>query len=277
MKKLIFVLPYLALAVGCDELEPYMPQVRFDNLEVKEIDFQDANVDFVFQVENPNPVEINLANFSYELGFEDVDLFSGDDSDGFALEAVGDSELRLPVGFAWTDAWDTVQALRGEDFVDFHLGGEFGFDTPIGLAELPYDEDGSFPAVRTPKFSFKKIRVKKLDVFNQTADVELDLGVDNEHGSSLFFENFDYKLKFGDKQVAEGLIPLLGEAVGATNSTQTVPVKIDLVNAGTTVYNALAGNGNVKVGLDATTDVDTPFGLLPLTVDETGDVAVQSE
>jgi LEA14-like dessication related protein len=276
MRKPLLLVPFLALSVGCEELEPYMPQVRFDQLEVKDINFERADVDFVFQVENPNPVEISLASFNYALGFEQTPLFSGDDSDGFELEAIGDSELRLPVGFGWTDAWNTVQAVRGEDFVDFQLDGEFGFDTPVGLAELPYAEDGSFPAVRTPKFSFKKVRVTKLNAWDQTADVEIDLGVDNDHGSSLFFENFDYKLKFGDQQVATGLIPLLGEADGATESTQVIPVTVDLVNAGSTVWDALAGGGDLKVGLDATTDVDTPFGLLPLQLDESGNVQVQS-
>jgi LEA14-like dessication related protein len=271
----LLVLTSLALSsTACDELDPYLPTVSFNKFDVKEINFEEADVDFVFDVNNPNPVEISLSSFSYAFGLQEVDLLDGDDDDGMTLEAVGASELALPVHLTWQDAWDAVQATRGEDMIGFGLEGDFGFDTPVGEALLPYDEGGEFPAPRTPKFSFKKVRVTRLDVFTQTADIEVDLGVDNEHGSSLFFENFDYDLSLGGTRVAQGLIANLGEADGDAETGMSIPASIDLLNTGGAVWDALNGNGNLRVGLNATTDVDTPFGLLPLSLDESGDVEV---
>ena len=44
-------LPLLAASVlyltGCDELEPYLPTVSFNRFDVKDIDFKDADIDFV--------------------------------------------------------------------------------------------------------------------------------------------------------------------------------------------------------------------------------------
>ncbi len=267
----------VGLCAGCAELDPYLPKVKFEELRVNDIDFEKADVDFVFNVENPNPLEISLSSFSYALGFEQIELLSGDNEDGFTLEASAGSELDLPVSVTWENAWNTVQATRGEDVVDFGLDGHFGFDTPIGEARIPYSEAGDFPAVRTPKFSFETVRVASFDPIGMTASVEVDLGVDNEHASSLFFEAFDYNLSLGGNQVASGLIGDLGEIEGATNGTLVLPVDIDLLGVGTTVYEARAGNGNVAIGLDAGMDVDTPFGLLPLSIDETGNVSVESD
>lgn len=272
--RLMFLAGSVAYLTGCDELEPYLPTVSFNRFDVQDINFQDADIDFVFDVNNPNPVEISLSSFSYAFGLMDVDLLDGDDDDGMTLEAIGASELALPVHLTWQDAWDTVHATRGVDEIDFGLRGDFGFDTPVGEALLPYDQSGDFPAPRTPKFSFKNVKVKRLDLFTQTADIEVDLGVDNEHGSSLFFENFDYDLSLGGTHVARGLIPNLGEADGDAETSLKIPASINLLNVGSAAYSALTGNGNLNVGLDATTDVDTPFGLLPLALDESGDVQV---
>jgi LEA14-like dessication related protein len=271
------LLAAVALSTGCEELQPFLPTVRFDTMEVNDIDFERIDADFVFAVNNPNPIDIGLSSFDYNLGFEGVQLVEGNDDDGFQLKAVGDSELRLPVGLVWKSVWDTFQATRGLDYVGFGLDGNFGFNTPIGEITLPYQESGAFPALRTPKFSFAKVRVGRVDWSNFTARVNVDVNVLNEHASTLFFNNFDYKLKLGGVRVASGLLPDIGEVAGAEQGTLSIPIDVDLVNTGTTVWSALTGGGNLAVGLDANTDVDTPFGILPLHVDEAGNVDVQGE
>ena len=275
MKLQHVLLPLLVLATGCEELEPYTPKVNFQSLDVEEITFDDVDVDFVFSVDNPNPIDIGLSSFSYNLGFEEVDLLSGSNEDGFALEAVGSSELRLPVSMLWTDAWDTVQATRGLDTIGFGLDGHFGFDTPLGEARIPYDEGGEFPALRTPTFTLQRLKVTDLDLWSQTASLDIELGVDNDHGSTLFFDAFDYQLSLGNDQVASGLVSELGGVDGATEGALTLPVDIDLLNVGTATYSALTGRGDLNVGLDATMDVDTPFGILPLAMDESGNLSVE--
>ncbi|MCA9572912.1 MAG: LEA type 2 family protein, partial [Myxococcales bacterium] len=223
-------------------------------------------------VDNPNPVEVGLSSFSYDLGLEGIHLLAGDNEDGFTLEASDASELRLPVALNWQSTWDTVQATRGLDDVPFGLSGHFGFDTPAGEAELPYDEDGSFPALRTPKFRLANLRATRLNLSNPlapTAELALDLGVDNAHGSSLFFDRFDYGVVIDGRPLASGLLSSF-EVDGATEGNVSLPISVDLLTAGTTIYSAITGGGALDVGLDATMDVDTPFGILPLTVDETG-------
>jgi LEA14-like dessication related protein len=272
-------------AAGCDELDDYLPKLRFDTLEVDNIDFQEANVDFVFQVDNPNPVEVELSSFSYALGLEDVPLLDGGNEDGFGLEAAGSSELRLPVNLGWQTTYETIQATRGKDTVGFALGGHFGFDTPLGEARLPYNEDGDFPALRTPKFRFKNIRATDINLISLTpsARLELDLGIDNEHGSTLFFDRFDYGVRINDQPLASGLVNTF-DVASDTEGDLVLPIDIDLLSVGAGLFDVITSGGQVDVGLDASMDVETPFKdlsgnpiIVPLSIDQTDalDIALQ--
>ncbi len=278
------VLSAVALgSAGCEELDDYLPKLRFDTLDVDSIDFQEANVDFVFQVDNPNPVEVELSSFSYALGLEDVPLLDGNNEDGFGLEAAGESELRLPVNLGWQTTYETIQATRGKDNVGFGLGGHFGFDTPLGEARLPYNENGDFPALRTPKFRFKNLRATGVNILGGTAQLELDLGVDNEHGSTLFFDRFDYGIQLDGQPIASGLVNTF-DVQSDTEGDLCLPIEVNFVNAADTIISAITTGGRVDVGLDASMDVETPFKdltgepiIVPLTIDQEDalDIALQ--
>lgn len=275
------LLPFLALGLtGCEELLPiledYLPKVRFQTLTVDSIDFEEAAVDFVFEVDNPNPVNVELSSFTYALGLADTPLFDGDNQDGFRLEASGASELRLPVNLRWEDTWNTVQATRGLDVVDFGLSGQFGFDTntdELGELRVPYNESGNFPALRTPKFRFKTIRAGQVDfsnLLNPKIPLEINLGIDNAHESTLFFDRFDYGLSINGTRLATGMVNTF-DVEGDNEGELMLPVELSATSAGLTLINLIANRGQqIDVGIDANMDVDTPFGIVPLSINENG-------
>lgn len=271
----LFALPALLGLTACEQLEAFIPDVVFQTMEIDTIDFQHIEAQFIFDVDNPNPIDVGLSSFSYDFGLEGVNLLAGDNEEGFQLEAVGSSELSLPMSLTWKDAWDLVDATRGEDQIGFGLNGHMGFDTPLGEARIPYDEDGEFPALRTPKFQFQRIRVERLNLLSQEAELSIDLGVDNPHGSQMFFDAFAYNLDLGGDAVASGRISQLGGIEGASEGTLTLPVVIDLIGVGAEVIQALTRRDPINMGLSATMDVDTPFGVVPLSIDETGNITVQ--
>ena len=246
---------------GCAEI---MPTVDFDTLDVTDISFQDIDVDFVFWVNNPNPVDIALDSLSYNLGFEAINVVSGADSDGFNIRALTGSEFRMPVNLNFSDAWNAVEATRGEDMIDFSLDGSFGFDTEYGPLDLPYQTGGEFPALRIPAITLGALRVADLDVFGGTATVDIDMDVDNDHGSDLNLDAFAYDITLDGSGVAEGILNSLGTVAGATSKPMTLPVEINLLSLGAGAYSAIVNGGAVDLGLNAVMDVDTPFGVVPL-------------
>lgn len=264
----------LAMSMSaCSDIafEDFFPTVRFDTMRVSELSFESIEADFVFQVDNPNPVQVDLAKYSYAFGLGGVDLLSGDNGEGFTLAASGASELVLPARVVFADAWEAVQATRGVDDIPFALSGGFGFDTPIGVVDIPYAADGAFPALRTPKITFEGVRFGTPDWFAMRVPLEVDLGIDNEHGSNLLFEQFDYGLSLSGRRVATGIVPALADIPGGTKGTSTIGIELNLLSAGEVVLDLLDGSAEpLQLGLDANLDVATPWGVLPLSVTEAG-------
>jgi len=252
---------------GCEALSEFTPTVAYDNLDVNSIDWQSIDSNFNFRVNNPNPVDIQLARFDYDLGFEGIDWLSGENAEGLALEAAADSAWSLPVNIGFTELFDVISAIRGEDIVDFELSGTFGFDTRIGPIDIPYDAAGDFPALRRPSFALNKIEVGSIDWSDLTVDLGLKLDVDNELGSNMAFWNMDYGIDIAGTRVTNGFLAELGSVDGASSSTVDIPFKVDLYNVAGAAYDVIVNKEKAAVGLDAALEVDTPFGVVPLTLD----------
>lgn len=260
------------LLTGCGgDLSGFLPTVKFSHFNVSDLDFEHIDTDFVFTVDNPNPVGAPLDRFQYDLSLMEVSIISGDDPNGLELVADGESEVALPVSLDFSNIYDAITATRGEDDVGFGLAGAFGFDTDIGPIDITYDEAGDFPALRTPKFQIGKLKMKNLG--SSSVDFGLDVDVDNDHGSTLGFTDMGLTIKFAGVQVGNGSIAQVGDVEGATTKTLELPFSIDYADAIDAIA-ALASGEKLKVDLDADVTVSTPFGPVPLHIDEGGNVEV---
>lgn len=264
----------LSVGTACEsfDIEPYLPTVSFNRMDVNSVDWEGISADFVFAVNNPNPLTIDLARFNYALAFEEVEWLSGDSPDGLTLEAAGSTDLALPVDLEFTSLYEMVQALRGQDNIGFGLDGSFGFNTDLGPVDLPFSEDGDFPAPRRPKFALDSVKIREIDF--TSADLRLKLNIDNDHGSNLLFRNVDYAVSLAGVDVGGGFIDELGEVTGANTQTVNIPITVNFLDVGTAVYDILQGQ-KLDVDFLAEMDVDTPFGALPLSVDERGNITVE--
>ena len=299
------VLPMMMVAVlstGCAAIEnnPYLsallPSIAFDGLQVNHVSFQDVDTEFVFAIDNPNPVGIDIDAFSYSLSFADVSWMDGDNPDGLLLGASGESKVSLPTHIVFSELYDMVRATRGLDHIPFGLAGDFGLklDSSTFVTEenqnaeesdadvwfLPYDADGDFPALRKPSISLKKLRVKNLSWSEINLDLVMD--VDNDHASNLIFNRFSYDLNLGGNSVISGLVDDLAETVhgeevdeGSRNKRIRLPITIDSVSAIASLWSSMQNGQRLQADFSAVTDVDTPFGLMELNIDETGNVDVE--
>jgi len=272
MTSRLFFLSVPLLLGGCSD-SGYLPTVAFDRIDLQAISWEDVDANFVFSVRNPNPLTIDLARFDYDLSFSGVHWVSGDNPDGLVLAASGSSEWALPMHIVFQELYDLVQATKGEDTIPFEIAGSFGFDTSIGAIDLPYRADGGFPALRTPDVDYKALRVT--DVGVTTADLALDLGVVNDQGSNLWFKDFDYDVDLSDFDIGSGEVTDLGQALPATTTTLTLPFTVDLLESGMAVLDILLDDDQADLDLRASTDVDTPFGIVPLSIDEHGNVSIE--
>jgi LEA14-like dessication related protein len=265
----------LMLMSGCvsGNFDSFVPRVRFSRFDVKNLDFEHIDTDFVFSIDNPNPVGIPLERFSYSLGFEGVEVLTGNATDDLSLEAEDSSEVALPVSLVFSSLYELVQATRGEDTIGFRLQGGFGFDSDIGPVDITYDAEDEFPAVRIPKVTIGELQIKEFDL--SQANLALNFAVDNDHGSMINLHDMNFKVKVAGVSVG-GDLQTVGDVPGATTDNFQLPFAIDYVDAIQAIDAAVSGQ-KLKVDMGADVEVDTPFGVLPLNIDETGNVGVEQQ
>lgn len=257
-------LPGLALvAAGCPKvpsgitqkitkaLKKFLPTVNFDRVDVRSIDFDKADLDFVFRVDNPAPLKVALANFSYALKLEGVDFLEGRDPDGIQLKPEAQSPLPLPLTLRWKKAAELLGATRGKDELGFGLSGNLGFNTPAGVAQLPYNAGGKVPALRPPKFSLDGLRLRDLQLAQDRARLALDLGVTNLGGTTIGLEKFGCRLKLGDRRVARGDTGKLADVTGDSPEKVSLPIDVKLSELAGSVLDALTSRKKVQTGLAA--------------------------
>ena len=83
------------------------------------------------------------------------------------------------------------------------------------------------------------------------------------------FETFGWGLKLAGADVASG-----NTVIGSVTGDQevTLPIDLDLVGMGEAIVAALTKKTELKVRLTADAEVGTPFGVVPLSVDEVADL-----
>lgn len=248
-------------------LEQFKPTLSFQKFELKGIDFEKADVDFIFKLDNPNPVGLNIAKFDWNLALADQPFLDGVRDKGWELPASGERNLRLPVAINWQKLIETGRAVKGQDEIPFKLNGRFTIETPLGPLTLPYQHDGQLPLLHKPELRLATARVANLNLLQQTARIEVDLGVKNEQASPIGFSKFDYNLKLGGKQVAVGKIPGLTDLTPGKEQVVTLPIDLKLVDFGTQIVQAIKDKGPVDIGLVGDAVVRTPWGEAPLAVD----------
>lgn len=263
----------ILLLLGCGvDLTQFVPTVRFNRMDVKAIDFEHIDTDFVFDVDNPNPVGAPVDRFDYAFSLMGVDIVSGDDPNGLELVAGGSSEVALPIGLVFDDVYDAITATRGEDYVDFGFKGGIGVDTDAGPIDVNFDEQGSFPALRMPKINLGQFKINGTS--GTSIDMGLDIDLDNDQGSNMDFADVAFDMEVAGVNIGNGALAETVTVEGATSKRITLPITVDILDAGAAAADILAGNP-VNLKLDLSSNVDTPFGVLPLHVDQSGRVNIE--
>ena len=74
---------------------------------------------------------------------------------------------------------------------------------------------------------------------------------------------------------AAGALSSLGSVDGATTEVLSLPIEANLFSVSTSIYDAIVNEERINLGLNANMDVDTPFGIIPLSISEDGNLNVE--
>jgi LEA14-like dessication related protein len=261
------------LATGCvkgtglgalaDALEAARPTVSLADLKLTALDFDGVEGDFVFSVDNPNPVGLDLSRFHYALSLNDQGFLEGTEDKGMTLAAGSGTQVVLPVALAFADLLEQLGVADGRDSVPYTLSGWFGVETPLGEVQVPYERSGELPVLRRPEIALSGLRLDSLDILTRQATLAVDLDVTNP-GGALSLADFDYDLIFEGQNVAKGGIEEMTSLDAGSTRTVTLPFTLNLRETASAVVTAITGgSARLDLGVSASADVGTPFGEVP--------------
>jgi LEA14-like dessication related protein len=147
----LFVFTCALLLSSCAQPSP--PKAEFVEYKIAAVTLEGIRVNFIFKVNNPNPLGVNISSYSYKVYINDQEFLS-ETRPGFNLDANGTNLIELPVVIRYDRLFGTTASVleriaRGENTISYRIEGkintkvaEISFGTPFkasGTIPLPKD------------------------------------------------------------------------------------------------------------------------------------------
>ena len=264
VRHLLWLLAVCLLA-ACAELtrhaDTIKPTARLTDTRLTNIDFEQADLVFDLAVQNQNPFGINLAGLEYDLKIENRSLISGITAQGLKIGPAATSNVQLPVTLKFADLKKLPGELWQQDKFSYQLDSRFIVDLPvIGNYAIPVAKQGELPVPRLPRVSLNDVTVRNLSI--SSAELVARVEIENPNAFDLVFTDFDYSLKINRQEWGQGSIQDNIRVPEKGRSTIAIPVKLDMLSMGRTVYQVLADRQALQYQLSGEATLDTGLELL---------------
>jgi LEA14-like dessication related protein len=246
------------------------PVVKVTNTRLSGLSFDQADLLFDIEINNPNAVGVSLAGFDYDLLLNKQSFLKGDQKKTMEIKAQGKATIQLPITLNFMNMYKTYQSLKNEDEVGYTLKTGFSFDLPVlGPVRVPVSTSGQVPMVKLPAISLKSIKLDRLTFTG--ADFDLAIGVENPNSWGIIINALKYGLKINGSDWLSGQTKDKINLTSKGNETLHLPFSISFLKLGTSVYNVVAngqglnyrltGQGDLSSSLEMLGDFKLPFDL----------------
>ena len=244
-----------------ESLENQKPTVSVTDQRLTRLDFEQVNMAFDIQVENPNPISMTLAGLDYELKLDGHSFVSGKQGRQMKLAAAGASSFELPLSMAFKEIYTGVKKLKGKDQVPYELTTGLMIDVPLlGKLRYPVTTKGILPLPRLPEISLQSLSLTKLNYTSAT--LALRLQVDNPNAFNLVLDGLNYDFSVNGKQWLSGNKNGLGNIQKQKKSVITLPITLNFMQMGSSLYGLLNGGQDLNYSLNGTLDASSGHALI---------------
>lgn len=258
----LFLVVYLS---GCAELakhaETVKPTAQLTGARLANISFDQVDLVFDLEVENKNPIELDLAGLDYDFKIEDQSLVSGVTAKAIKLKANGTSPVELPVTLKFDDLKNLPGELWNKDKLAYDLQTTFNIMLPvIGNYAIPVSKQGELPVPKIPGIKLKGVKIKNLSF--TSADLVAQVEVDNPNDFDIAVRNFNYQLNINQVQWGQGEISKSNNIPGKGKGVIDIPVKLNLLSIGSAASSLLKKGSSLEYQLKGNATLDTGLELL---------------
>jgi LEA14-like dessication related protein len=255
---------FILIITGCAQLkqkaETLKPTVKIVNTRFVDINFDKADLVFDMIVDNPNPVALKLSGLVYEMIIEGQSLVSGEAARGLKLKPGGKSRIGIPVTLKFDDLKKLPGKLRDKDNIAYRLNTIITVNLPvIGNYDIHLSESGEIPVPKLPDIRLKDVKINKLTL--TSAELLTSIEINNPNAFALGLDNFNYKLDINNQTWGKGRIAQKQNVPGKGTGVIKIPVKLNLLNMGRTVYQLLNSEGAFAYQLSGDLNLDAGIAL----------------
>ncbi len=250
------------------------PAVHIESVGFGSVSFESLELLFNIVIDNPNQLGISLSSFDYELLLNDKSFVKGDQPEGMQLEANASSSVQVPVALTFRDIIESVQSVAEQDSSRYQFKSGFSFTLPVtGDVRIPVQRSGAIPVVRTPSLNVASFKIENISFTG--ADAVLALNLKNPNSFSLDVQKMQYNFSIDGVNVLQGVS---GHTIPIRQNDESkieIPVSINFVDFGQTIYRILRGEQEAQFRFDGSATFDSPldfFRNIPLDFNQSGEL-----
>lgn len=257
---------YTSCAALEDLASVQKPGLSISDVKISGLSLQDIELIFDVEVDNPNPLSVDLSSYEYDFLIGQSSFVKGKQTLDTEIQAASKSIVQVPISFTFKELYDIFGSLKDQDETTYTLDTKVGVNVPVlGLMELPIKKEGTFPVVKPPSISLGKLSVKDLSFTK--ADLELELKIDNQNAFGLIMNTLDYAVDINGFSAITGSTAERIEIGDKESGTVKIPVSFNLLQLGVGAYQVLKSgdplnydlSGNANVGATHPLFKSSPF------------------
>ncbi|OQX86544.1 hypothetical protein B6D60_06035 [candidate division KSB1 bacterium 4484_87] len=261
---ILFIL--LLLIFSCATLQQLAnvqkPQVRVGQIRLTNLTFDKVDLAVDLNITNPNPVAATLAGFDYNFFLNGQSFLTGNQVKQTTISANGQSTLQIPLSLTFKQIYDTYKSLKNSDSTVYKIAAGLSFDLPIiGKTRIPVQKSGYLPLAKIPSIKLSSLKLKSLNF--SSAKVELQLKVDNPNAFSLNINKLNYNFLVNNKQWGVGQIAEVLQINQKGSSTIKIPLSLNFMEIGRTVYSMLTGSSGLSYQLKGDAALTSSLKVMP--------------
>lgn len=128
---------------------PKKPSIEYSRVEIKNVLMEKTEIEFVYNVDNPNTFGIDDVLADYELFLKGNSTATGTDMK-FTIPANQKSELRLPLEINYVNVFKSAEELTksvlgGAKTIPFKIDITFKVNLKVVKFEIPISAEGELP------------------------------------------------------------------------------------------------------------------------------------
>ena len=238
---------------GCASLAGLVekPKVTLHSVEVTSASFEGLSANFAFDVDNPNPIGVDLSRLDYQLTIDGHQLAEGHGNQTLSVPSNGHGTMVLPVSVRFVELGQAVASMMTKQTVPYTIKATLGFSTPMGTVDIPVESSGTFPVPQLPRPQLMGAQLSDLSLGGVT--LRVNLAFVNPNAFALPVGGLGWRVSVEGADVASGSSPAMQLPPSGTQPV-SLDVRIDFLRAGAAVASALR-SGSATVAVDGQLDM----------------------